>query len=375
MITSNSILFTIICIFSIQAIVLSVLIVFKQPRSLSQKFLAMLTFFYALMALNIVLVNVLKDYGLLHVFRYVQLELLYGMGPALYFYTVSITKPSFKFSRKHAIHFLPLLLEFVFYRTSLYRNGADGLYLDPMPSVSYIYLSQQWIGVFSNIIYSVFSLRVLYKHQSLLKQYYSKLETYTLKWLQLPIIIYASFFIAYNVIGEIDRFVFDRNLREYYFLPAFVCLSIVCTWIAFKGYLIKHDLSSDIEIITKFANRKIVEKDEAFINKLHELMKVEKPYLNPDLNLTILSEMLEMKPKQVSLKINQNCSKNFYDLVNSYRIKEFQERAKSSSHEKFSVLGIALDCGFNSKSTFNHVFKKATQITPSQYLKSVKKES
>ncbi len=375
MITSNSILFTIISVFALQAIVLSVLIFIKRPRTLAHKFLAMLTFFYAIMALNIVLVNILKDNDMLGFFRYIQLEMLYGIGPALYFYTKSVTTPSFKFSRKDAIHFLPLILEFIFYRTSIYRNGADGLYSTPMPTVSYAYLTEQWIGVISIISYSIISLRLLYKHQNLLKEYYSKLDKRSHNWLKTPIIIYASFFILWNIITEIDRFIFDRNLREYYFLPTFVGLAIICSWIGFKGYLRKYKSSLDLEVIKKIPNKQLVEKDQQFIQKLEELMQHEKPYLNPDLNLAKLSELLQMKPKQVSLKINQNCSQNFYDLVNSYRIAAFKERLKSSDQNKLSLLGLAYECGFNSKSTFNLVFKKTTQLTPSQYFKKLKNES
>ena len=98
----------------------------------------------------------------------------------------------------------------------------------------------------------------------------------------------------------------------------------------------------------------------------------EKPYLNPELNLSILAELLDMKPKQVSLKINQNFSKNFYDLINFYRVKEFQECVKSNNNQKLSLLGLAYNCGFNSKSTFNSVFKKQTKLTPTQYIKTLK---
>ncbi|TCP22613.1 AraC family transcriptional regulator [Tenacibaculum skagerrakense] len=373
MITSNSILFTIICVFAIQAIVLSILILKKQPRVLANKFLAMLIIFYAIMAVNIVLVNVLKDIGKLHIFRYIQLELLYGMGPALYFYTISITKPNFKFSNKDFIHFIPLLLEFIFYRTSFYRDGANGLYIDPMSNITYVYLTQQWIGVLSNLIYSIISLRILYKHQHQLKQFYSKLENRSYNWLKIPILIFAIYPIFWNILTEIDRFAFDRNLREYYFLPNFVLLAIACTWISFKGYLTTNtsDLLS-IENSNSSPKEITFELDKNFIEKLERLMQNEKPYLNPDLNLSKLSELLEMKPKQVSMKINQNFEKNFYDLVNSFRVKEFQERVKATDLQKISLLGLAYDCGFNSKSTFNSAFKKETQQTPSQLIKRLK---
>ena len=375
MITSNSILFTIICVCGFQAIILSILNFLKKPKSLAQKFLAMLIFFYAIMALNIVLVNVLKDFDILYVFRYVQLEMLYGIGPALYFYTKSITQPSFKFSRKNLWHFFPLVIEFIFYRTAWYRNGADGLYLDTTPNITYVYLTQQWIGVISIIVYSIIALRILYKDQEKLKQYYSKIENYSYRWLQLPIIIYASFFIVYNIISEIDRFVFERILREYYFLPSFVILAVINCWIGFKGYVLKERLDFPLPSISESTEDKTLDRDEVFLSKINTLMETQKPYLNPELNLSMLAELLAMKPKQVSSKLNQSSAMNFYDFINSYRIKEFKQRVASSQLQKFSLLGLAYDCGFNSKSTFNTVFKKHVQMTPSQYVKSIKNTS
>ena len=171
MITSNPILFTIICVFALQAMIFSGWIAFKRPNRLANIFLALLVFFYALMALNIVLVNVLKDYGLLYVFRYIQMEMIYGIGPSLYFYTQCITNPKFSFTKKHYVHFLPLVLEFIFYRTAVYRMGSDGLYLDELPTYSYVYLAQQWLGVISILTYSVISLGIILKYQNQLKNY------------------------------------------------------------------------------------------------------------------------------------------------------------------------------------------------------------
>ncbi|WP_084050498.1 helix-turn-helix domain-containing protein [Aquimarina macrocephali] len=375
MITSNPVLFTIMCVFGLQALVLSGLIAFKRPRRLANIFLALLVFFFALIVVNIVLVNVLKDQGLLYVFRYIQLEMLFGIGPSLYFYTKCISDPNFEFKRIHYLHFFPLVLEFIFYRTTFYRTGSDGLYLDVLPTYSYVYLTQQWLGVISILVYSFISLTILVKHQKQLKEYYSKIDNLTLRWLQTPIIIYASYFVLWNVITEIDRFVFDRSLREYYFLPNFVILSIATCWIGFKGYLQKERDFVFLKQFPKKTKANFVEKDKVFISRLNELMDAQKPYLNPELNLNILAELLNMKPKLVSLKINQNYSQNFYDLVNSYRVNEFKQLAKSYNFQKFSVLGLAFESGFNSKSTFNNAFKKITQLTPTQYIKKLKNKS
>ena len=375
MISSNPILFTIICVFALQAIILSGLIAFKRPRRLANIFLALLVFFYALMALNIVVVNVLKDYEMLDVFRYIQMEMLYGIGPALYFYTRCITNPKFEFKKIHYLHFLPLVLEFIFYRTAIYRIGSDGLYLEELPAYSYIYLIQQWIGVLSILVYSLISLAILIKYQKQLKNYYSKIEILSLKWLQAPIIIYASYQIIWNILTEIDRFAFDKSLREYYFLPSFVVLAVVTCWIGFKGYVQKERDIVHLKPVPKNSNVKKEGKDKIFLSRLRQLMEAEKLYLNPDLNLAILSEALHMKPRQLSAKINHNCDQNFYDVVNSYRVEAFKNRLQSAERDKLSLLGHAYECGFYSKSTFNHVFKKMTQLTPSEYLRKLKKAS
>ncbi|MBC2838349.1 helix-turn-helix domain-containing protein [Robiginitalea sp. SC105] len=375
MVTSNPILFTIICVLGLQAMILSGLIAFKRPRRLANSFLALLVFFYALMVINIVVVNVLKDIGLLHVFRYIQMEMIYGIGPTLYFYTKCITNPNFEFKRIHYLHFLPLLLEFVFYRTAIYRIGSDGLYLEELPTYSYVYLTQQWLGVFSILTYSIISLAILIKYQKQLKDYYSKIENLSLKWLQAPIVIYAGYHILWRILTEIDRFVFDQSLREYYFLPNFVILAIITCWIGFKGYVQKERDIVHFRPVPKNPKGENEEKDEVFLSELRQLMETEKPYLNPDLNLSILAESLHMKPRQLSSKINQNCNQNFYDLINSYRVEAFIKRLQSADRDKLSLLGHAYECGFYSKSTFNHAFKKHTQLTPSEYLRKLKKTS
>ena len=375
MITSNPILFTIICVFALQAMILSGLTAYKRPRRPANIFLALLVFFYALMALNIVVVNVLKDRGMLDVFRYIQMEMIYGIGPSLYFYTKSITNPKFEFRRIHYLHFLPLAAEFIFYRTAIYRIGSDGLYLDELPTYSYVYLAQQWLGVLSILVYSIISLAILIKYQNQLKNYYSKIENLSLRWLQAPIIIYAGYQILWNILTEIDRFAFDNSLREYYFLPNFVVLAIVTCWIGFKGYVQKERDIVHLNPVPRKSKNKYEAKDESFLSKLRQLMETEKLYLNPDLNLSILAESLHMKPRQLSSMINQNCDQNFYDLVNSYRVEAFKVRLQSTDRDKLSLLGHAYECGFYSKSTFNHVFKKITQLTPSEYLKTLKKTS
>ena len=104
-------------------------------------------------------------------------------------------------------------------------------------------------------------------------------------------------------------------------------------------------------------------------------MELKQPYLDPDLDLSKLAELLEMNPKQVSATINGSFNKNFYEYINQYRVEAFKQRMIEPERDKLTLVGHAFECGFKSKSTFNEVFKKLEGKTPSEYVKNLKKKS
>jgi AraC-like DNA-binding protein len=372
--TPSPVLSTIIIVFALQAILLSALVYFKQPKKQSNTFLSLLIFFYALMALNIAFINVLIRFDSFPIFRYFQLELLYGIGPALYFYTKSISNPNFRFKKRDYLHFLPVIIEFIFYRTAFYRLGAEGMYQAQQHPYTKIYLAEQWLGIISISVYTLFTFKLLIKHQDWLKQHYSNLDKKSLNWLKLPVIFYAFFWIAWNILKELDRIIYEGSLKDYYFLPTFMGLAIVSVWIAFKSYTMPPvNQKEKLKKLKPKADRPINLSEYA--KKIELLMTTEKPYLNSDLSLSELANQLEMNTKQLSQTINSCFGKNFYEFVNQYRVGHFIEKVKASEQEKFTLLSLAYDCGFKSKSTFNDSFKKITGTTPTEYIKKMKKES
>lgn len=102
---------------------------------------------------------------------------------------------------------------------------------------------------------------------------------------------------------------------------------------------------------------------------LEEFMQTQQPYLQHDLTLGALASMLHLKPNYLSRVINNCYQKNFFDFVNSYRVQHFIEKAPLPEQQHKTLLGIALEVGFNSKSTFNRAFKKEYGVPPTTYFK------
>jgi AraC-like DNA-binding protein len=91
--------------------------------------------------------------------------------------------------------------------------------------------------------------------------------------------------------------------------------------------------------------------------------------LDSDISLITLADSLGLNPKTLSFVINEHIRKNFNHYINEWRIEEVKKRLDDKAYDHFKMLSIAFDCGFNSKSTFNLAFKKATGLSPSEYRK------
>ena len=114
-----------------------------------------------------------------------------------------------------------------------------------------------------------------------------------------------------------------------------------------------------------------IENIEELTSRLESLMRDRKPFLEPRLTLKDVADLSEMSPHAVSRVVNEGFGKNFFEFVNSYRIEEFKRIATPERLRDVTVLSLALEAGFNSKSTFNTAFKRLTGQTPSEYHRSL----
>jgi len=105
--------------------------------------------------------------------------------------------------------------------------------------------------------------------------------------------------------------------------------------------------------------------------KIESLIQEEKLFQNPELNITDVAKKLQTNVAVISKAINQGFQMNFNDFINNYRIEAVKVKFANGEHKQSTLLGIAFDCGFNSKATFNRAFKKSTGISPKEFLNKI----
>ncbi|MCD0470762.1 AraC family transcriptional regulator [Flavobacterium sp. JAS] len=123
----------------------------------------------------------------------------------------------------------------------------------------------------------------------------------------------------------------------------------------------------------KSNQKKLISDDELKGMKsiLIQVMDHKKPFLDPKLSLFKLASQLNISTHLLSYIINKGCNENFYQFINTYRIEEAKKMIQDSNMEHLSLMGIAFEVGFNSKTVFNTTFKKMTNQTPSEFKKAI----
>jgi len=111
------------------------------------------------------------------------------------------------------------------------------------------------------------------------------------------------------------------------------------------------------------------ESASAYSAKLLSYLEKEQPYLNPALSLRDLAGLIEIHPNQLSWLLNEKLGKKFNEFINGYRLDYFKNLAKNPDNRNISIIGLAYESGFNSKTVFNTFFKKEEGITPNEYIK------
>lgn len=401
---------------AIQGFILTFLLLFKkQSASRPNQFLALLLFTFSLHLLHQIgfISGLFNLFPKLHIFPF---SYLFIIGPAVFFYARALANPTFRPVWKTWLHFLPsfyLVPALIFYFTVL--KGADKQY--KMMFFSAINFIENYLSVAVIFVYFLLGLKVIRKYRAL--QYgdgANHLRT-NLNWLySLIMTLFAGLFIWTSYFFYQHNFIGAKlNLESYY--PFYLSLAVLIYWIGFIGYFRAGvDLNSfrtfkapvfafqGAELSASFMfsqnqeleelldeteqqkeeksqigqseeDRQIVfarlglDEDSArmVMGKIKRKLESEKLFLRHHLSLNDFAKEIDCSPRTVSVVINQLCGENFSDFINAYRIQEVMRLLKDRSKRNYTLHGIASEAGFNSKTTFNRVFKEFTGYTPKQY--------
>lgn len=302
-------------------------------------------------------------------------------GPLLYLYTRAVTSKNSRFSTKDILHLLPFAFAFcmtlVLYQFQPYKVKLallkTGLYNLTSFTIYFIVLEA------ITLTYLLKAFRLVKRKNKKLKSYFSSMEKINFEWLKLvvtafimmwivDIINLGTYFLGISTVTSMELFYFISLLINFIFANLLILknLKLPSTEDATEKEIERH----------KYENSRLTEQEKSdILFCLENLMKREKLYLNSSLNLGETAQHLNLAPRYLSQVINELKEQNFYDYVNSYRIDEAKRLLSDSSHENDKILAILGECGFNSKSAFNAMFKKVTGITPSEFRKRENKQA
>ncbi|MFT5762362.1 MAG: AraC-like DNA-binding protein, partial [Polaribacter sp.] len=224
----------------------------------------------------------------------------------------------------------------------------------------------------SGVVYVCWSSYLIYKHKKNIRNQFSDLEDINLKWLQ---------FLIYGI-GGIWIIVIFFNNGTYIFTG----VSIFVILIGFFGLQQRDIFTNEKKVVQEKATTLLGTRkekyatsglspetaEELYKNLIEQLSK-ESYYTESRLSLNDLAQKLDISPNYLSQIINEKEGKNFFDFINAFRVAEFKRLIAIPANQQYTLLALAYDCGFNSKSSFNRSFKKHAGLTPSQYAVSVLK--
>lgn len=296
----------------------------------------------------------------------------FAFAPLCYFYFKSQIDKDFSFSKKDIINFLPFIIHTV-YHVGVFSMGQDFVKVveKNFHGPFYIPEIETLVEIFLNGLYIYKSLKLYRQYRIWTNTQFSDTDAVSFKWFRNFLIVLVLMFMVYLIKMIIIR-VYQLDFKQDWW-DNLVGVALIY-YVSITGYaqaqpntgLVFREEEFKVENIQK---EKFNESElDNWKLKILKLMEDDKLYLQPELNLSDIANRLKTNISVLSGVVNSAFGKNFNDFVNEYRVKEFQERIVLPENKNITLLGIAFDCGFNSKATFNRAFKKFTGKSPKDFL-------
>jgi len=307
-------------------------------------------------------------------------NLLLLCGPLIFFYAQSVIYKDFHITTRKTIHFLPFAILFLFteilYLAAGYQKQTEILnriLQRKLPGSMYIVS----LGIYVHFVtYLLLALQLIKQYGQAAANKYADPKRVTLTWLKTTI----WFFLLLLLVTLVGSYLSYQSFTKAYFIM------LSCTVFLLLGFIVLmlfkalgnpaiFSVMEESEVKeaaqpAKYTSSTMADGDKkSLLERLLQHMQTQKPYFEPELTLDALAAQLQVKPKILSQVINELQQQNFFEFINHYRIEEAKKLLNNPKDKKITVLEVMYEVGFNSKSSFNTLFKKSTGLTPSEYKK------
>ncbi len=360
-----------------QGILLALVLLAKKTNPVANRLLGTLMGIFSLAVLYAVYIitglfrNVPQFIGITYPFPFVY-------GPLWYLYTRSLTYGHSRLGWSDLLHFVPALLAFGILVPYLLQSAEWKISLMENFSqrVPLLLLVGSLCMTAQGIVYFVLAVSLIRRNLKRILDLFSAIENISLRWLR-------NITVAIGIIWLIVAIVQILRLSG---MPLFESMSPIVAGVSSifvftAGYLGLRQpevfeapafVNAEERTIGRYSKSGLSdERKQQILGRLKEHLETAKPYLNNSLTLKDLADALSVSEHNLSEVINTSLGQSFFYMVNSCRVQEVQRRLNDPAHSHFTLTAIAFDSGFNSKSTFNAVFRKITGITPSEYRRTV----
>jgi len=368
---------TIFLLASIQGALLAIALFFRKENHTANIYLALVIFALSLELITAVYYS--KGWYLTHIhYSGLTYPIPLTYGPLFYFYTKHLTKKQNTFSLKNLSHFIPFISVYILiFPVFFYPENEKIAFVQKMISSNQpaIYDFVEMAIPVQGLIYTYLVTSLVANYNINIKESFSFIERINLSWLKYlalgMIVCWSIVAISYIM----DLFI---DLNNSFNIALHVSVSIIIYSVGYLSlsqpeiFIKPSEGENKEEKIEKYKKSGLdKESAETIKSKLIDLMDKQKPYLDSELTLNKLAEMLSVSSHHLSEVINSSIGKTYYDFVNEYRVEEFKRKLIDPSTSNYNLLSIAFDSGFKSKTSFNTIFKKYTNKTPSEYKSSL----
>ena len=359
------------------------LIIFtKETKQLSDKFMAL---WLLIIAGELISALIKEKIGIIPHIPIIP----FLFGPIMFFYVTTMIGEKNKMLRTDWLHFIPFILflavSIIFFRNPDF-NTPNILQNDSFLSLR-VFIGVSFVC--SIVIYTIIVFMFLHRYKLNIKNIFSfTSEKITLNWVKILTVCFCilPIFTIFHGIGHVvigEPVVYENYgvLKHQYI--GFTAFAFLYSYFGIKqpalfgnrGKLKQSNENNEPKSnnISKYERSGLKEKDaQRYLKQLIDYVEIKKPYLNGTLAIQDIADELSISRHYLTQIINEKLEKNFYTFINEYRVAEFKLRLSDKANKNITLIGIAYDSGFNSKSSFNIVFKNITDMTPSEYKKTLK---